>query len=338
MDDRYLWDRGGDPDAEILRLEGTLRRFRGPRNPFELPARGRRRFPQILLAAAAISLAAIGLAWAGRAVLFPRWRVEAVEGAPLLDSRPIPASSELRVGRLIETDGASRAAVAAGAFARIAVAPGSRLRLLRSGPLQQRFALDRGAISAKISAPPRLFVVETPSALAVDLGCEYTLTVDPSGAGLLRVQTGWVSFEREGRESIVPAGASCATRAGQGPGTPFYEDATIQLRSTLERFDFEGGGDAALSQVLASARKRDALTLWHLLQRVDGSARERVYDRFAALVPPPPEVTRDGVLSEDPAMLEKWRWELEGMPLLSKGGGLRSLWRRFWFGVTESSR
>jgi hypothetical protein len=335
MDERYLWDRSGDPDPEIQRLEKTLGRFRGPRGPLQLPARGRPRFPRILLAAAAISAAAIGLLWAARSSLLPRWRVEAVAGAPLLDSRPIAPSSALEVGRSVETDGASRAAVSAGAFARIAVAPGSRLRLLRSGPLQQRFALDRGAISAKISAPPRLFVVETPSARAVDLGCEYTLEVAPSGAGVLRVETGWVSFERGGRESIVPAGASCATRAGQGPGTPYYEDAAIELRSALERFDFEGGGDAALSQILASARKRDGLTLWHLLQRVDGSAPERIYDRFAALVPPPTEVTRAGVLTGDSAMLEKWRWELEGMPLLSKGGGLRSLWRRFWFGVTS---
>lgn len=340
MDDRYLWDGSGDPDPEIRRLEESLGRFRGPREPLPLPApRSRNRFSRPLLAAAAvaaIAAAAAVLFLAGRATLLPRWSVEAAEGAPLVDSRPIAASSMLPVGRAIETDAASRATVAAGAFARISVAPDSRLRLLRSGPLQQRFALDRGRISARISAPPRLFVVETPSAMAVDLGCEYTLEVDSSGGGLLRVETGWVSFERDGRESIVPAGASCATRPRQGPGTPYYEDAANELRSALERFDFEGGGAAALEEILASARKRDALTLWHLLLRADGRDRERVYEKLAELVPPPPEVTRAGVLSGDQPMLEKWRWELEGMPLLSKGGGLRSLWRRFWFGLSQS--
>jgi hypothetical protein len=37
--------------------------------------------------------------------------------------------------------------------------------------------------------------------------------------------------------------------------------------------------------------------LWHLLQRVDSSQRGAVYDRLAALVPPPPGVTRRGAIA-----------------------------------------
>jgi hypothetical protein len=38
-----------------------------------------------------------------------------------------------------------------------------------------------------IWAPPRLFFVDTPSAVAADLGCSYTLEVKDDGAGVLRV-------------------------------------------------------------------------------------------------------------------------------------------------------
>ena len=76
---------------------------------------------------------------------------------------------------------------------------------------------------------------------------------------------------------------------------------------------------AELTVVLSQARKRDALTLWHLLSRVDESERSRVYDRLALLDPPPPHVTRAGVLRLDRQMLDLWWNELNL--------GDMSLWR-----------
>ena len=73
-----------------------------------------------------------------------------------------------------------------------------------------------------IWAPPRLFFVDTPAGVAADLGCAYTLEVDDHGDGLLHVTSGWVALQLKDRESMVPAGASCATRPGVGPGTPFF--------------------------------------------------------------------------------------------------------------------
>src|SRR5436309_715730 len=94
----------------------------------------------------------------------------------------------------------------------------------------RRVALERGKLHAFITAPPRLFFVDTPSAEAIDLGCEYTLAVDDAGIGLLHVTLGWVMLERDGRESYVPIGAMCETRPGVGPGTPFFEDASLSFK------------------------------------------------------------------------------------------------------------
>ena len=330
MDERYLWDRSGPVDPEVEKLENLLGRFRHERSPLGLPG-GRPAGARRLLAAAVILAGAAGAIWVARAGAAPHWRVERIEGAPLIGSRPVAAVSPLSIGLGVETDAVSRAKVGIGRIAEISVGPGSRLRLVKSGPVEQRLALDRGRISAKISAPPRLFLVETPSALAVDLGCSYTLEVDPSGAEMLRVETGWVSLERGGRESIVPAGAVCATRPREGPGTPYYEDAAPELRRALELYDFAAGGEEALSVILNAARKRDGLTLWHLLRRTAGVDRERVYERLARLVPPPADVTREGALRGDGRMLELWRWELEGMPLLPREGTFWSFCRKLWF-------
>src|SRR5262249_28865210 len=123
--------------------------------------------------------------------------------------------------------------------------------------------------------------------------------------------SGTVAFKFEGRETVVPAGAHCEARPGTGPGTPVFDDAPAALRGALERFDFEKGGSPALERVLAEARRRDSLTLCHLLSRVPPDEWDQVYDCLAALVAPPSDVTREGVRRQDPAMLSRWRGDVE---------------------------
>ncbi len=60
--------------------------------------------------------------------------------------------------------------------------------------------------------------------------------------------------------------------------------------------------------MLAGARERDALTLWHLLTRGTPGERAPIFDRLAAFVPPPDGVTRDGILTGNRAMLDRW-WD-----------------------------
>ena len=103
----------------------------------------------------------------------------------------------------------------------------------------------------------------------------------------------------------------CETRPGVGPGTPFFEDASLSFKEALSRYDFENGGDAALNTVLKEARDRDTLTLWHLLQRGDEAMRAVVLNRMIALVGKPRCVTRKGILKLDRKMLDCWKDELD---------------------------
>jgi hypothetical protein len=214
------------------------------------------------------------------------------------------------IGEWIETDAASRARIRVGAIGTVDVAPNTRMQLMAARPGEHRLNLARGLISVQIVAPPRLFFVETPSSTVVDLGCAYTMDVDEDGNGALRVTSGWASLEWDGRESLVPAGASCATRPGVGPGTPAFDDATERFRQALLDFDYGGGGDGAVAIVLSEARQRDTLTLWHLLSRVAPESRARVVDRIVELTPLPDGVTRERALALDPATLKRWREEL----------------------------
>ena len=244
----------------------------------------------------------------------PFWRVKRIDGAPKVGAEQISNNGELAVGEWLETDGNSRAQIAVSSIGSVDIDENTRVRLLETQPTEHRLELARGKMSAHIWAPPRLFFVNTPSAVAADLGCAYTLEVDDQGASLLRVTSGWVALELENRESIVPAGAACETRPGLGPGTPYFEDASPVFRESLKKVDFDPDANtrsSALVAILDQARARDTLTLWHLLTRVDGDDRARVYDKMAAFSPPPAGVTREGVLALDQQMLDVWRDELE---------------------------
>lgn len=243
-----------------------------------------------------------------------------LEGASWEDAR-VTGEARLGVGEWIDTRGA-RARLAVGEIGEVQLEPSTRVRIVNAGRLLHRLSIARGTMHAVIWAPPGHFVVDTPSAVAVDLGCRYTLQVGEDGSGLLRVEAGWVGLEHDGLRSLVPAEAVAAMRAGAGPGTPYFSDAPAAIVPALEIIEV-GGSSAerarALEAVLAAARPRDALTLWHLLARTSAGDRARVHDALAALVPPPSGVTRDGVLGGDRAMLDAWWNEL--------GLGSAEFWR-----------
>src|SRR5438445_2871696 len=351
MKDDYLWDGSGEPDPEIQKLEAALGRYRHnqPAPAFDRlreirPVEQRRAFfslrwlPQLGAVAVIVLLAAaVFLVLRSRPSgnAGPSWDVARLEGTPRVGWHAIGDKSgpgKLGIGQTLVTDNFSRATITLDETGRVEVDPSSRLRLVTNGPGRKRLSLERGTIHATIWAQPGQFVVDTPSAVAVDLGCVYTLHVDDSGAVLLRTTMGWVGFKLKDHESFIPAGAVCATRPKIGPGTPYLEDASPSFRDALSKFDFVATTpperNALLGIILTDAQEEDALTLWHLLSRVSDADRPGVYDRLAALAPPPEEVTREGILRLDQKMLDSW-WN-------SFGYGDVFLWRTFERDWTQS--
>jgi hypothetical protein len=342
----YLWDGSGAPDAEIQHLETILGEFRHAERPLVLPVthnpvaimkkpRGVLQSPWLSRCAAAVMLIALslGIFFSRRASynapgIGPSWNVANLDGNPQIGSQSVwgnQTTAKLYVGQTLTTNSSSRATLSEVDLGQIQIDPNSRVRLLRTDLNHKRLQLEVGTIHAAIWAPPGQFVVDTPSAVAIDLGCAYTLQVAPDGSGTIRTTIGWVGFHLNGRDSFIPAGAMCSTRPKVGPGVPYFEDASESLRNALHTFDqaesSSNAASSALSTILSQARPRDGLTLWHLLSRTGGSERAQVYTRFAALVPPPPGVTREGILALDPHMLDLY-WNALDL-------GDISLWR-FW--------
>ncbi len=280
MSDNWIWDRSGEPDAAAERLERLLSTLAYQPSP-----RAHIPWKKIAAVAACVAVIACGAWW---------WRMHGRSEWKLLVGAS-PARS-LYTGQVLHVS--APAVLHSDEIGEVEVRPGSELRVR-----QTRLGLLRGSIHATIWAPPRQFVVETPAARAVDLGCQYTLLVDANGDGLLQVETGWVAFEHGGRESFIPAGAECRTSKQNGPGLPYFQAASPDFRKAVEQYE-RNRSAPALVPLLEAARSSDGLTLWHLLSRTNGTRRAAVFDRFAQLVPLPAGVARDDVLRLRPQAID----------------------------------
>lgn len=278
--------------------------------------------PWLMAAAVILAVVAGTLGGLYRSYRAPSsWAALPLAGTPTIAGAALSAANRLGAGEWLVTDAASRARLTVGRIGTADVGPNSRVRLERRGVVRHALALERGTIQVAISAPPRLFLVQTPSALATDLGCAYTLEVDSAGTSRLHVTAGWVELRERGYVSLVPAGLAAQVAVGARPGTPHAEQFPLAA-AALQRLDAGVGTAADLDVVFAALyaptdfitlRQQSGVTLWHLLQRVPPALRERVYQRLAGLAEPPPGVTREGILALQRPMLDRWLRTLSPM-------------------------
>ncbi len=214
----------------------------------------------------------------------------------------VTGGSRVYIGRRIDTRSAP-VALESDEIGRVELQPGADARVVESAPGRERFDLRQGRMHAFIWAPAGQFVVDTPGARAIDLGCQYDLTVDAFGNGLLSVQTGWVAFQVRHEESFIPAGAACRTTRAGGPGVPFLQDAPALVpggaapmgagpRPKQSRHGAVHGSGGGCTHVVASPVPRPA------------ERPRTVFDRFAQLVNLPATVERARVLAMDRAALD----------------------------------
>ena len=223
--------------------------------------------------------------------------------------RPRPIASiwqlegrALRVGEEIKTARSARTLTST--LGTVTLEPGSQLRVTRSRPERQQLALDQGAITVKVTAPPRLFAVETPRALAVDLGCSYKLSVAGQSSAL-DVSVGWVELEdKQGMSVLVPAGGHLRVTPDGKLSLPWYGESgkNGQRPKALEAYE---------PLLTALHEPVDTLTLFHLLPRVSGAEREATLEKMLTFTTLPGGVSHEQVLALDKKALATWREELK---------------------------
>src|SRR5436853_66380 len=105
MNDDYLWDGSGTPDAEVQRLEALLGRLRSTPLPLNFdrieptaakPAVWTGGYLAPFAAAAAAVFAMIALTW--QTTRRASWEIAQVEGRPRIGSTPLAGAGRLAIG------------------------------------------------------------------------------------------------------------------------------------------------------------------------------------------------------------------------------------------------
>jgi hypothetical protein len=292
MNDDYLWDKSGEPDAEVQKLEALLGRYRSsaPMPDFKRVAVIRRRPVWPFAVAAALILCAI----LGAVRFYTpanRWR--ATEESGIAD---VPHAI-LRTGDVVRTQRGS-VRLQSPAVGTIDLGANTTVRLIENRSRRHRLALAGGTIHAKTTSQPGVFVIDTPKARAIDLGCEYTLTIAPGGGGELHVIAGWVDLTHSYEQSLVPQGASAMIESDGSLTVPVFDDASPVFQAAVRKLD--------MPTIVANARTRDAFTLLNLFRLASPDERGVLYDHLNQLVPAPPSITRESVRYWTPSSTELW--------------------------------
>ena len=218
------------------------------------------------------------------------WLVQALTGTPTVAGAPL--RGELRVGGdgVIETTRSSTVRLSASGVGMVDLGPERACGSCRPVKASRRLALDSGSSAREHLGDARRASPSTrASATALDLGCSYTLEADARGSGRLRVTLGWVGLGQHEVESLVPQGAVCALRPGpaRAPRTSTTRPVLWWRPSRRLTARRTGCRPRRWTRRWSPRRPRDAFTLWHLLRRAEGPQAVRLYERLAALSPPP---------------------------------------------------
>lgn len=191
----------------------------------------------------------------------------------------------------------------------VRIAPQSQVRLVSLKEHEQRLELQQGEIHARVVAPPRLFVVDTPATTAVDLGCEYVLRVTDRGETELNVISGAVALEGKGHPVFVPQGFKARTTRERRTTLPTRDGSTPLFREALaaiQASDINAVPQETLATLLREAKKWDSPTLFELLKRLPPQQQSAVAEQLAALIPPSAPGTLKRALQGEKTAFTQW--------------------------------
>jgi len=239
------------------------------------------------------------------------WKVTSLSGTPFISEEAMAKLDSIRDGEYIITNDSSRAELFITDIGKVLVEPNTKLMIVKGKDGRNKLYVIYGTIDADMKKVQEPVHVELPSAIAMDDGGSYKVTVDGSGDGLFYVKSGQVEVVSGNKQSVVPAGSLVMTKKDKGVGTPFSNLSSSVFKKALYNFDFGNCDVSCVTTILNSANKNDAVSLVNMITQVEEQYKDRVYAKVASFVPPPHPVHRDSIPFIDEKEIEDWVTKIE---------------------------
>lgn len=235
------------------------------------------------------------------------WEIMQFSGQPEIDGNKISNGSTLEPLATITTDENSSVTISIPDVGRIMVEPSSTVKRMETG-----FALniEEGQIKKYEGNATDFLIVQTPLATVKEFykGSAFRLKILNRGAAKVSVESGWLVVEVKEFQSYVPKNFDCLISKGRY-ALPYSSDVSLELQSLFE--SFSGVNDPSIGTILSMVTRKDAITMWHLLQLVSSENRFIVFDKLNEFIPVPNGVTKEGIQALNKDMLMEWRQEIE---------------------------
>ena len=239
------------------------------------------------------------------------WKVTSLSGTPFISEEAMAKLDSIRDGEYIITNDSSRAELFITDIGKVLVEPNTKLMIVKGEDGKNKLSVIYGTIDADMKKVQEPVHVELPSAIAMDDGGSYKVTVDGSGDGLFYVKSGQVEVVSGNKQSVVPAGSLVMTKKDKGVGTPFSNLSSSVFKKALYNFDFGNCDVSCVTTILNSANKNDAVSLVNMIPQVEEQYKDKVYAKVASFVPPPHTVHRDSIPYIDEKEIEEWVNKIE---------------------------
>jgi len=235
------------------------------------------------------------------------WEIISITGQPKQNNSVLQKDDGFEDKATIETNESSSLSVIMPGLGRLLIEPSTIIsRTKKSNELK----LDKGQIKKFEGDATDVLTVITPLAKLTELykGGAFKLSVNEEGNSKLIVESGWMIVSVKEFDSYVPKNFNCQISRGRY-AIPYPSDSEPQLINLLQNFG--GINDPSVGTILTLATKKEAISIWHILQLISTENRSIGFDKLNELIPIPSSVTKAGILSLNKEMLLDWRQEIE---------------------------
>ena len=235
------------------------------------------------------------------------WEIMQFSGQPLIDNNKVTEGDVFSEKSAITTDNNSTVTISIPEVGRVMIDTSSVVKRVGEGFTLE---VEKGQIKKYEGNASDVLTVQTPLAVVKEFyeGSAFRLRIMDHNQAKINVESGWIVVEVKEFKSYIPKNYDCLISKGHYV-LPYASDTNPELKSLYE--GFSGVNDPSLGTIISMATRKDAITLWHLLQLISNENRFIVYDRLSEFIPVPNGVTKEGIQALNKNMLMQWRQEIE---------------------------
>jgi hypothetical protein len=227
------------------------------------------------------------------------WEISGTSGTYRINNEDA-AGSELNDGDILETLSSS-AVVVIPEIGRIEVNPYSRIEKLGGRNLK----LSKGSITVKLNSLEYLDVEVFSSEIQeLEPDVNYRVQMNNDNTADLSISEGKIMVQGNNLKATVIPNFTCKIN-NSGPEIPVSLNASAALKTALKELSF-GHDVSSLNTALNEAGLSDALSIWHLFERIRGDNIDEVYVKLYSLTPPPKGVDQESILRLKQEALTAW--------------------------------